>query len=432
MKKLLFDIVKKIPLTPFIKGGIVILLFAITAHAADPVVTNVTAVQQPSTKLVSIGYDVFDADGDTQSVSIAISTNSGTSFDLTAANFSGDVGLGIATGVNKQIVWDVGADWNWNYSSNLRFKVTANDSVIPPDMALIPAGAFQMGDTFSEGHSDELPLHDVYVDTFYMDKYEVSNEKMRKIMQWAFDNGKITATVATATNLEGNQQELLDLNSSYCQISFSNNNTFVVDVGKLNYPCVEVTWYGSQAYCNYKSDMEGLERCIMFTNWSCNWNANGYRLPTEAEWEKAVRGSAPGMRFPWSDTNIITHTKSNYNSSNSYSYDVSPTRGYHPTFNMGTYPYTSPGGYFAANDYGLYDMAGNVWEWNNDRWGENWYSDAGATNANTRGPASGSICVVRSGCCYYYAVGARCAYRNGNAPDLSWHSGGFRCVLPVP
>ncbi len=410
----------------------IFLLSAIAIHAADPIVTNVTAAQQSSTKLVSIGYDVFDAEGDTQSVSVAISTNSGASFDLTAANFSGDVGLGIATGENKQIVWDAGADWNWNYSSNLRFKVTANDSVVPPDMVLIPAGSFQMGDTFGgEGNSDELPLHDVYIDAFYMDKYEVSNEKMREVMQWAFDNGKITATVATATNLEGNQQELLDLADEHCQISFS-GGTFSVDAGKSNYPCVEVTWYGAQAYCNYKSDMEGLERCINFSDWSCNWSAKGYRLPTEAEWEKAARGGAPGTRFPWSGMNIITHARANYYSSDSYSYDVSPTRGYHPTFNTGTRPYTSPEGYFAANDYGLYDMAENVWEWNNDWYSGSWYSQAGATNANTRGPTSGSYRVIRGGSWGNDASGARCAYRNSLTPVLSYDFMGFRGVLCVP
>ena len=301
----------------------------------------------------------------------------------------------------------------------------------PTGMALIPAGTFQMGDTFGEGWPDELPLHDVYIDAFYMDKYEVSNEKMREVMQWAFDNGKITATVATVRNTEGNQQELLDLDSSYCQISFStSNNIFVVDAGKTNYPCIEVAWYGSQAYCNYKSDMAGLERCIMFTNWSCNWNANGYRLPTEAEWEKAARGGATGMRFPWSDTNIITHARANYYSSSSYSYDVSSTRGYNPAFTNGVMPYTSPEGYFAANDYGLYDMAGNVWEWNNDWYLGDWYSQAGATNANTRGPSSSSFRVLRGSGWSYAPNRTRCAYRNGYAPSRSDSYLGFRCVCP--
>jgi len=303
-------------------------------------------------------------------------------------------------------------------------------------MVLIPAGSFTMGDTFSEGDSDEFPLHDVYIDAFYMDKYEVSNEKMREVMQWAFDNGKITATVAAATNLEGNQRELLNLYASACQISFlTNNNAFIVDSGKTDYPCMDVTWYGSQAYCNYKSDMAGLERCIMFTNWSCNWNANGYRLPTEAEWEKAARGGVSGKRFPWSDTNIITHTMANYYSAWSggypyYSYDHATNRGYNSAFVTGTEPYTNPEGYFAANDYGLYDMAGNVWEWNYD-WGEdNWYSQAGATNANTRGPASGDYRVFRGGGWSGYAAGARCANRDHGTPSISGNHLGFRCVCP--
>jgi sulfatase modifying factor 1 len=158
-----------------------------------------------------------------------------------------------------------------------------------------------------------------------------------------------------------------------------------------------------------------------------NWSAKGYRLPTEAEWEKAARGGASGHRFPWSDVDTITHSRANYYSDSQYSCDISPTRGYHPTFDDGLEPYTSPVGYFAANGYGLYDTAGNVWQWCWDWYDSGYYSSSPGTDP--RGPASGSHRVLLGGAWPAYAAGSeRCSNRDyadqaGCAIEI-----GFRCV----
>lgn len=174
-------------------------------------------------------------------------------------------------------------------------------------------------------------------------------------MNWALshdlvqiDNLRITLANSDVTLIELFRETNSDL--------FYNGDSIVVDVGREDFPCRHVSWFGALAYCNFLSDIHGLNRAIDFSSWEIDLESNGFRPPTEAEWEKAARAGTK-HRYPWG--NEINHTLANYNSSSFYAYDISETRGPHPNWNRNT----SPVGYFAPNAFGIYDVVGNVWEW---------------------------------------------------------------------
>jgi formylglycine-generating enzyme required for sulfatase activity len=191
-------------------------------------------------------------------------------------------------------------------------------------------------------------------------------------------------------------------------------------------------------WCNARSQQAGLIPCYYtdagFTQVYktgdvdavyVNWSANGYRLPTEAEWEKAARGRLNGRRFPWG--NLISEGQANYiGDTNGYSYDLGPN-GYNAIGSIGgVSPATSPVGSFDVNGYGLYDMAGNVNEWCWD-----WYGTpyGQPTTTNPTGPGTGSYRVLRGGYWGPYASNARCANRvNFYFPSYVYSGVGFRSV----
>ncbi|HXK49598.1 MAG TPA: SUMF1/EgtB/PvdO family nonheme iron enzyme [Clostridiales bacterium] len=275
----------------------------------------------------------------------------------------------------------------------------------PEGFVFVQGGTFTMGDHFTEGYSYELPLHSVTVSDFYMGATEVTQAEWSAYMP--------------AENWS----------------SYGMGDT---------YPAYYVSWYEIIKYCNLRSMNEGLTPCYTIssstdpvdwgtvptstnTTWDaavCNWSANGYRLPTEAEWEYAARGGLSGQRFPNGAT--ISHstngdTQANYKADpNSCSYDVSPTTGYHPDYNVTA----SPVGSFPANGYGLYDMSGNLFEWCWDWHGSTYYSSSPSDNPT--GPTTGSYRVVRGGGWNYYANYCRVANRGSLYPYYSYFSFGFR------
>ncbi|MCX6268033.1 MAG: SUMF1/EgtB/PvdO family nonheme iron enzyme [Bacteroidetes bacterium] len=267
----------------------------------------------------------------------------------------------------------------------------------------IPGGDYEMGD--HNGHydpshpSDEIPVHQVKVDSFNMSKTEITNEQFL-----AFLNASLLAGAVSVNNnkvhLTGDTTTLYYTYqyAPYYSIGYDGSMFSIADF-RIHHPVVGVMWNGAAAFCNWLSGQNGLDACFDLAAGTCDFTKHGYRLATEAEWEYAGRGGHlnPYLKYPNGNTVVVN--KANL-----------PNSG--DPYEISSYPLTTPAGFYdgtlkqksdynwpgsaatyqtsdGANGYGLYDMQGNVWELIWDWYGNNYYSLS--PYDNPKGPDAGSI-----------------------------------------
>lgn len=270
------------------------------------------------------------------------------------------------------------------------------------DMAWIPGGKFNMGGDNEQAAPDEFPKHEVQISDFYMDKTEVTNKMFAEF---------VLATGFETTAEKGAEKgSFVFRDAQWTWFSGANwkhpEGPESTILNRLNHPVVHVSWFDADAYCKWK----------------------GKRLPTEAEWEYAARGGLVNNLYPWGNELQAEAPKCNY------------WQGEFPLENILTdgFKKSAPVKSFTPNAYGLYDMAGNVWEWCADHYDFYYYC---ITNDKID-PIGPLKCidpdepglmkkVLRGGsflCSENYCSGYRVSRRMKNTPETTMEHIGFRCV----
>lgn len=265
----------------------------------------------------------------------------------------------------------------------------------------IPGGKFQMGSPPEEKgrDDDEDPVHEVYVDSFWMGKYEVTNA------EYVLFLNKIGKTGTKKYPWFETEKE-----DSFSKIQ-GEVGRFKVTSGYEQHPVNNISWYGAIAYIDWLNGKTVTGR--------------KYRLPTEAEWEYAVRAGTSTVRH-WGDHISCDRAMYNNYSKTDNCAEYIQKRG----LQNGS---TAPVGSYPKNQFGIHDMLGNVWEWCADWYDSGYYAECkkqGLTK-NPAGSATGSSRVIRGGGWSYNPRSLRSASRTGGTPDRLGSNLGFRLVLPV-
>jgi iron(II)-dependent oxidoreductase len=257
------------------------------------------------------------------------------------------------------------------------------------DYVFVSAGAFRMGDNFGDGEPRERPVHVVELDAFYIGKYETTNGEWKKFRDDpGYDDPKFWPDERVAPKN---------------QVPYWSDarNHGGATAGSDPYPVLGVNWDSATAYCNWLSAKTGKK----------------YRLPTEAEWEKAARGTDQ-RRYPWG--NEIDHSFANFAGASNF--DTGSLVGYYDGGKHGDLQTHSN-----ASPYGAFDMAGNVMEWRQDWYSRNYYSVS--PRRNPKGPDSGAYRVVRGGSFFMDSLDLRTYARSAAWPSFQGHRMiGFRAA----
>jgi formylglycine-generating enzyme required for sulfatase activity len=369
--------------------GILLIINSAIAQNYDPVIDTVHVAQVAGSFLVDINYTVTDTDNDPLIIYFHVSRDSGKTYTVPARTFTGEYGFDIEPGVDKHIMWDAGADFPEEFGTKFRVKLTASDLNLSKIVTAL-SDTFSMGD--KGGTNDQRPQHDVFLNEYSIAPYTVTNAEFKIFCDMT--------------------------NRSYPPEGGANEPFQGYFLNYPNYPVVMVSWFETVRYCNWLSIQKGYSACYDTTNWSFDPSKNGYHLPTEAQWERAARGNLANMPYPWGDD--PPENRCNYfeydGNLNSIMAKFADNKG------------TLPTGQFPPNGLVLYDMAGNVWEWCNDWYLDNYYSQPPypAPTENPYGPDSGDKKVVRGGSWNSSLFYIRCATRDSKSPTTKNYETGFR------
>ena len=380
-------------------------------------------------------------------------------YSITALDTSG---LGTVAGGADGFSYTVGATNPTNLTSSFTAKYVR-----------IPGGSYVMGDHFNfydpDHPSDEIPLHNVYISPLYMATTLTTMTEYCAFLNSALAQGLIEVRSNIVYGVGGTNIYFYTHGANaYSFIEYANNSFSVLNNRELR-PVTSVRWFGAIAYCNWLSQTNGFDSCYTLTTGDLDFTKNGFRLPTEAEWEYCAHGGLtnPYCMFPWGTNSNPDGTYANWEGSGD-PYEVSsdypnttPVGFYNGALRYAT-NYNWPGSQTSyqtsdgSNPFGLYDMAGNVWEWVNDWYASAYYAYCTNNNivTNPPGPVTGDIFTDYGNTAYrglrggtwwngggqqFYGY-SRVSNRDpswslgptpdGN-PDTAWFQVGFRVMRPA-